>query len=196
MAAFGEGPVSPPPFGEPRTINVPLADGGLPVAGAASPASPLSGAPRTRYWSRRLACYRRMRPFSGTGRGSRRVTQFARLKARTTNIRLNPACSSPPSVALRPRLAPRSPMSDASLRWRRRRVRHRRACASLIAPFARDVPLWGVGGGSVPEVSLERITSLRMACVSPTAVAMRRRASTEANPAGATDDAVIALWHE
>ena len=42
----------------------------------------------------------------------RRVARFARLKRRA---RLIPTCSSPPSLVLRARVAPRSPMSGASL---------------------------------------------------------------------------------
>ena len=56
---------------------------------------------------------------AGVGPSCRSI-RFESLAFERINARFTPACSSPPSVAMRPRVAARSPMSGASLRRRRR----------------------------------------------------------------------------
>jgi hypothetical protein len=80
---------------------------------------------------------------SGRQRGSRfpPFDPFREAGARTDNAVFTPSGSPPPSVASRPRVAARSPMSGAIVAGDAGgRVRHRRACASVVASFATGVP--------------------------------------------------------
>ena len=80
--------------------------------------------------------------------------------ARTDSVLVTPACSSPPSLALRPRVAARSPMRGD--KWTATKpMRHRRACASLVASLAADVAVRRGGAGDTLFAPARLIAAFR-----------------------------------